>query len=162
MTADPKRLKELFLGAAEIPSPAERAALLDRECGDDAELRQGIEALLQAHDRPGSFLEQAQPVATVDMPGLTEAAGTIIGRYKLLQKLGEGGMGTVYLAEQEQPVKRRVALKIIKPGMDSAHVLARFEAERQALAMMEHTNIARVLEAGATAAGRHRHRSDHR
>jgi serine/threonine protein kinase len=156
MAIDPQRLKELFLAAAEIGSPAERAAFLDRECGSDAELRQRLGALLQAHDDSGGFLAQpaGDPRATVD-PASSEAeaadkVGSVLGPYKLLQKLGEGGMGSVWVAEQQQPVKRRVALKVIKPGLDSAQVLHRFEAERQALAMMDHTNIAKVFDAGTT------------
>src|SRR5207237_3027258 len=135
---------------------------LDEACAGDLALRRRVEALLQAHDAAGSFLHPpaAEGEATSDVPPgrwidpalgrglpttpqLTEGPGSRIGPYKLLQELGEGGMGTVFLAEQEQPVKRRVALKIIKAGMDSARVLARFEAERQALAMMDHPNIAR-------------------
>src|SRR5439155_7264704 len=91
---------------------------------------------------------------TIPGPGIREGPGSVIGPYKLLQELGEGGMGVVYMAEQEQPLRRRVALKIIKPGMDSAQVSARFEAERQALALMDHQNIAKVLDAGATESGR--------
>jgi serine/threonine protein kinase/Tfp pilus assembly protein PilF len=160
MTVDPRRLKELFLSAAEIESPAERAAFLERECGADAELRRKLEAVLHAHDDSGGFLA---PAPTVDSepvndestpPGSSDAAGDIIGPYKLLQKLGEGGMGAVWVAEQHQPVKRRVALKLIKPGMDSAQVLRRFEAERQALALMDHTSIAKVFDAGTTTQGR--------
>src|SRR5207249_1261378 len=95
-----------------------------------------------------------KPGATVDEPSVAERPGAVIGPYKVLQRLGEGGMGTVYLAEQTQPVQRKVALKVVKAGLDSAHVVARFEQERQALAVMDHPNIARVLDAGATDAGR--------
>src|SRR5207302_5300136 len=102
-----------------------------------------------AHEQAGSFLRNA-PAATVIQPPVAGGPGTIIGPYKLLQQIGEGGMGTVYMAEQTEPVRRMVALKIIKPGMDSAQVIARFEAERQALALMDHPNIARVLDAGTT------------
>ncbi len=111
---------------------------------------------MRAHDEPGSFLRSRPggPGATVDEPSVTEKPGTVIGPYKLLQQIGEGGMGVVYMAEQQQPVRRKVALKIIKPGMDSAQVIARFEAERQALAMMDHQNIAKVFDAGTTARGR--------
>jgi WD40 repeat protein/serine/threonine protein kinase len=164
MPVDPKRLKELFLAASEMPSPDERAALLERECGTDVELRRRLEVLLRAHDESGGFLAQPAeaPVATVDSaaeevagePTGGEAVGDVIGPYKLLQKLGEGGMGTVWVAEQQRPVKRRVALKVIKPGLDSAQVLRRFEAERQALALMDHTNIAKVFDAGTTESGR--------
>jgi serine/threonine protein kinase len=159
MATDPKRVQAVFLAAAQA---ADRADFLNRECSDNAELRRLVEALLRDRDQVDSSPEQpdAPPGPTVDSPpapqprGLSEAVGSVIGPYKLLQQLGEGGMGTVFLGEQEQPVKRRVALKIIKPGMDSAHVLARFEAERQALALMDHPNIARVLDAGATDGGR--------
>ena len=96
----------------------------------------------------------ARPPATVDRPPITEKPGTVIGPYKLMQQIGEGGMGVVYMAEQQQPVRRKVALKIIKPGMDSRQVIARFEAERQALALMDHPNIAKVLDAGTTDSGR--------
>jgi serine/threonine protein kinase/tetratricopeptide (TPR) repeat protein len=158
MTVDPRRLKELFLAAAELASAAERAAFLDQQCGTDAELRRRLEALLRAHDDSGGFLAAAQPDLgpTVDPAPreVGEAVGTRIGPYKLLQKLGEGGMGAVWVAEQHQPVQRRVALKVIKAGLDSARVLARFEAERQALALMDHPHIARILDAGATEQGR--------
>jgi WD40 repeat protein/serine/threonine protein kinase len=133
-------------------SPERRAAYLDQACGSNYALRREVESLLQAHDEPGSFLQDrlAQQSATVDGPTSTETPGTVIGPYKLLQQIGEGGMGAVYMAEQTEPVRRRVALKIIKPGMDSRQVVARFEAERQALAMMDHQNIAKVLDAGYT------------
>jgi WD40 repeat protein/serine/threonine protein kinase len=163
MPVDAKRLKELFLTASEMPSAAERAAFLDRECGTDGELRGRLEALLGAHDDSDGILAQEAggPGATVDpAPGTPgredggEAVGTLVGPYKLLQKLGEGGMGTVWVAEQQRPVKRRVALKVVKPGLDSAQVLRRFEAERQALALMDHTHIAKVFDAGTTDSGR--------
>jgi tetratricopeptide (TPR) repeat protein/serine/threonine protein kinase len=153
-TWDP-RANALFLKALEMPSAAERQEYLDGACAGDAALRAEVEALLEASAQAGSFLESpaAAPLATVDEP-VSERLGTVIGPYKLLQQLGEGGMGTVFLAEQTQPVQRKVALKIIKPGMDSRQVIARFEAERQALALMDHPNIARVLDAGTTATGR--------
>ncbi len=160
MALDPQRLKELFLSAAEIESPADRAAFLERECGNDTELRCKLEALLHAHDHSGSFLAPgptSDPTPTGDEQPHAEssdAPGDVIGPFKLLQKLGEGGMGAVWVAEQRQPVKRRVALKLIKPGMDSAQVLHRFEAERQALALMDHTSIAKVFDAGTTTQGR--------
>jgi WD40 repeat protein/serine/threonine protein kinase len=154
MSSDSKRVQAVFLAAVEQPA-AERIALLERECGADAELRRRVEALLQAHDQPGSLLEApaADLVATVDEP-IAERPGTVLGPYKLLQEIGEGGMGTVFMAEQTQPLQRKVALKIIKPGMDSRPVIARFEAERQALALMDHPHIARVLDAGTTDSGR--------
>jgi eukaryotic-like serine/threonine-protein kinase len=170
MPAEPNQVKAIFCAALEKSSPAERAVYLAAACGDDAELRQRVEVLLAAHDRPGSFLDHppaVPPAETSDAAparaGVAdatvgyqppEAAGTVIGPYKLLQQLGEGGMGTVFLAEQRHPVVRKVALKVIKAGLDSAHVIARFEQERQALALMDHPNIARVLDAGATEFGR--------
>src|SRR6476659_2864835 len=135
--------KTIFLDAAEIASPTERAAFLERSCGNDQQLRAAVEALLLSHQRSQGMLD------TANAP-LAEHPGTIIGPYKLLQQIGEGGMGTVFMAEQMQPVQRKVALKVIKPGMDSRQVIARFEAERQALAMMDHVNIARVFDGGTT------------
>jgi hypothetical protein len=126
----------------------------DRPRQDAPDVRARVDALLPIRHKSGEPLKHADPTpsATWDAPGPLEAAGTTIGPYKLLQQIGEGGMGTVYMAEQTEPVRRRVALKIIKPGMDSRQVIARFEAERQALAMMDHQNIARVLDAGTTGA----------
>src|SRR5262245_56524688 len=139
----------IFQAARKIDDPASRQAYLDQSCGENRALRERLEALLHVHDHEQGFLlsppTDASITATVDVPPMAEGPGTVIGPYKLLQPLGEGGMGTVYLAEQGQPIRRRVALKIIKPGMDSAQVIARFEAERQALALMDHPNIARVL-----------------
>ncbi len=166
MPADPQRIQSIFLAAIEAADPTARAALLARECGDDAELRQRVEVLLLAHDRSGSFLDKpAVEAMTTDEPAgqwidrdapltVTEQPGMRVGRYKLLQKIGEGGMGVVYMAEQQEPVRRMVALKIIKPGMDSDAVVARFEAERQALALMDHQNIARVFDGSTTESGR--------
>ena len=155
MAVDFDRLMALFSEATEQHPPEEWDAFLDRACGDDRELHRQLQQLLAAHVHGGSLLDKgpiaAQP--TITQP-LTDAAGTVIGPYKLLQKIGEGGMGVVYMAEQTDPVERRVALKIIKPGLDTRQVIARFEAERQALAMMDHPNIAKVLDAGATEAGR--------
>src|SRR5256884_5713377 len=157
---NPSREEALFTLAVETPA-AERAAFLDRECSGDAELRQRIAALLGAHAKAGEFLTGPPAelpaktfVITTAMVPVTEKAGDRIGRYKLLQQIGEGGCGVVYMAEQEEPVRRRVALKVIKLGMDTKSVMARFEAERQALALMDHPNIARVLDAGATETGR--------
>ena len=149
----------MFLGALERTDPAERAAFLDAGCGTDSALRRRLEALLRAQGEIGTFLEQPAaarngPTGTVIITAITEQPGDRIGRYKLLQKIGEGGGGVVYMAEQEEPFRRRVALKIIKLGMDTRQVIARFEAERQALALMDHPNIAKVLDAGATATGR--------
>ncbi|HMC67496.1 MAG TPA: serine/threonine-protein kinase [Gemmataceae bacterium] len=144
------RLESLFAAALQKPS-ADRAAYLDQACADDPALRQRVEALLRAQEAAGSFLESPAPamVATVDDP-ITERPGTVIGPYKLLEQIGEGGFGVVFMAEQTHPVRRKVALKVIKPGMDSRQVIARFEAERQALAIMDHPNIAKVLDAGTT------------
>ncbi len=129
---------------------------LNGACAGRPDLRASIEGLLRAHADAGSFL--ASPIvesqATLPLPRIAEEPGTVIGPYKLLQQIGEGGMGVVFMAEQAQPIQRMVALKIIKPGMDTRQVIARFEAERQALAMMDHPNIARVIDAGATASGR--------
>ena len=138
---------------------AERDAFLDRECGGDAALRRRLELLLEAHERPHTALDvpaAAVPTAKQVPPGAPndDAVGQTIGRYKLMEKIGEGGWGVVYVAEQSEPVRRRVALKVIKLGMDTKEVVARFESERQALAMMDHPNIAKVLDGGATEAGR--------
>src|SRR5262249_25262988 len=124
-------------------------------CGADEALRNEVDELLKHQEQLGSFLQApaGAPAATLLEP-LHETLGTVIGLYKLLQQIGEGGMGTVYMAEQSQPVQRKVALKLVKAGMDSRQVIARFEAERQALALMDHPNIAKVLDAGATESGR--------
>jgi eukaryotic-like serine/threonine-protein kinase len=174
--------KAVFDHAHEMDSPAERKAYLDEVCADSPEVRRQVEALLQAYEAAGSRFLNSPPVAlsftgpylpgrdaagpssvvepeTVDtLPPVApsvpaEGPGVQIGPYRLVEKLGEGGMGAVYLAEQEQPIRRRVALKIIRPGMDSAEVVARFEMERQALTLMDHVNIARVFDAGSTATG---------
>jgi serine/threonine protein kinase/Tfp pilus assembly protein PilF len=147
--------REIFDAALAFADPAQRSAYLDQACSGDAARRRQIEGLLDMHAQLGSFLESPAVAEgmTVDQPASPERPGTVIGLYKLLQQIGEGGMGTVWMAEQTQPVQRKVALKVIKPGMDSRQVVARFEAERQALAMMDHVNIARVLDAGATASG---------
>jgi serine/threonine protein kinase len=131
-----------------------RPAFLEAACGRDVELRASVEALLRAHTESGEFLEQppAEIKAQNALPG--EKVGDSVGRYKLLQQIGEGGCGVVFMAEQQEPVRRKVAVKIVKPGMDTKTVIARFEAERQALALMDHPNIARVLDAGATETGR--------
>ena len=156
MTASSNSEETIFGHALDLPA-AGRSAYLDQVCGDDLALRSRVEALLRAHDEAGDLLDAA-PGGTIRAALATplpeEKPGTLIGRYKLLQKIGEGGCGVVYLAEQEEPVRRRVALKVIKLGMDTKEVIARFEAERQALALMDHPNIARVLDAGATEHGR--------
>src|SRR5215472_14725225 len=145
----------IFKAAAKLP-PDRRAAYLDQACGSDAALRAEIESLLHAHDNSGSFLDDvpAAPDPTENYQPIAERPGTVIGPYKLMEQIGEGGFGLVFIAEQQHPIRRKVPLKIIKPGMDSRDVIARFEAERQALALMDHPNIARVLEAGATDSGR--------
>ena len=158
MTPDAQREAALFQAAAQL-SGADRAAFLDRACGGDSALRRRLEELLAAHDQPEGALADAAPAASgtmkiefTDAPD--ETVGQRIGRYKILEKVGEGGCGVVYVAEQTEPVRRRVALKVIKLGMDTKQVVARFEAERQALAMMDHPNIAKVLDAGSTETGR--------
>jgi eukaryotic-like serine/threonine-protein kinase len=158
MPAPPKSEKEIFYEALDRPDSAERSAFLEEACAGDLERRRRIEALLAAHAEAGEFLkgepgppEEAGPIPKTP---IAEGPGSDIGRYHLLQKIGEGGFGVVYMAEQREPVKRRVALKIIKLGMDTKQVVGRFEAERQALAMMDHPNIAKVFDAGATETGR--------
>jgi serine/threonine protein kinase/tetratricopeptide (TPR) repeat protein len=145
--------EEIFHHALELGDANARAAYLTSACAGEPDLRAQVQQLLAAHEAPIGFLS-AKPEATSKIATSVEALGSRIGRYKLLQKIGEGGMGVVYMAEQEEPVRRRVALKIIKLGMDTRSVVARFEAERQALAMMDHPNIARVLDGGATDTGR--------
>jgi serine/threonine protein kinase/Flp pilus assembly protein TadD len=155
MSAPQGAAKRIFLDALEIPSLCQRQKYLAAECGGDAVLRREVEALLAHHGGMGSFLESpAAALAGADGERLREGPGTIIGPYKLMEQIGEGGMGLVFVAEQQQPVRRKVALKVIKPGMDTRQVVARFEAERQALALMDHPNIARVFDAGATESGR--------
>jgi tetratricopeptide (TPR) repeat protein len=146
--------KSIFLAAVEIASDVERAAFIQQACLDNPQLRAEVDALLRAHAKPQPLLDAAPtPGPTIDEP-ISERPGTIIGPYKLLEQLGEGGFGVVFMAEQTQPIRRRVALKVIKPGMDSRQVIARFEAERQALALMDHPNIAHVFDGDATDSGR--------
>jgi eukaryotic-like serine/threonine-protein kinase len=149
--------ESLFAGAVALP-PEERGAYLDRECAGDPALRDRLLALLRAHDCAGNVIDRpvnGDPDQTAGYVATSEQPGTIIaGRYKLLEEIGEGGMGTVWAAEQTTPVRRKVALKLIKAGMDSRSVLARFNAERQALALMDHPNIAKVLDGGLTESGR--------
>ena len=136
----------------EIAEFEERRRFVEQACGDDEELKERLRELIDNYFRAGSFLES--PAAgfanTIDLTVSPEGPGTMVGPYKLLQQIGEGGMGTVYMAEQTQPVQRKVALKLMRSGLDSRQVLARFEAERQALALMDHPNIAKVLDAGST------------
>jgi eukaryotic-like serine/threonine-protein kinase len=151
MAADPQQIRAIFLDAVEN-HPADRwPAFLDAACDADSELRQRVEMLLRAHEQTNSLLDAPDrgPGTTVDEP-VRESPGTVIGPYKLIEQIGEGGMGTVWMAQQTEPVKRLVAVKLIKAGMDSKAVIARFEAERQALALMDHPNIAKVLDAGTT------------
>ena len=156
-------VEAIFAGAIQRSDPAARVAFVAAACGDDARLRVRVAALLRAHDdaASGFLAATADPSAAAAIgPRPADAApvgvgpGSMVGRYKLLEQIGEGGFGVVYMAEQSVPVRRRVAVKVIKAGMDSRSVVARFEAERQALALMDHPNIARVLDAGATDAGR--------
>src|SRR5579863_6355377 len=159
MTEDSERELTVFGDARRLP-PEQRAAFLDQACAGDTALRQRLEELLRAGDEAGGFLEKPAAVppglAGAARPPLvpTEKSGDQIGRYKLLQQIGEGGCGVVYMAEQQEPIRRQVALKVIKLGMDTKNVIARFDAERQALAMMDHPNIAKVFDAGATETGR--------
>jgi Tol biopolymer transport system component/tetratricopeptide (TPR) repeat protein len=156
MGVDPNQAKSIFLSAIEGRTPEEWGAYLDEVCRGDVELRQRVEALLAAHQGTDRLLDEpgAALIGSPDVAEPMEAPGTVIGRYKLLEKIGEGGMAVVYMAEQEEPIRRRVALKIIKLGMDTRQVIARFEAERQALALMDHPCIAKVLDAGSTETGR--------
>ena len=156
MTDQASAAETIFLASLEKTTPQQRAEYVESACAEDPELLRRVRELLACHEDVQGPLD-APPSGlggTLDFPQPSERIGEIIGPYKLLQKLGEGGMGTVWVAEQAEPVKRRVALKLIKAGMDSAQVLRRFEAERQALALMDHQNIAKVLDAGATPQGR--------
>ncbi|HSQ58364.1 MAG TPA: serine/threonine-protein kinase, partial [Gemmata sp.] len=170
MNAPQPSLDSIFCTAIEIPAPEERAEYIARVCGDNQGMREQVERLVAAHFRAADFLDSpAEPhpagarletheYQTLPEPTTASTApqvgAMVAGRYKLLEAIGDGGMGTVWLAEQTEPVRRKVALKLIKPGMDSRQVLARFEAERQALALMDHPNIAKVLDAGTTPDGR--------
>jgi WD40 repeat protein/tetratricopeptide (TPR) repeat protein/tRNA A-37 threonylcarbamoyl transferase component Bud32 len=156
MGNEPIDIKSIFSEALQKKDAQVQAAYLDKACGNDIQLRAKVEALLRAHQQAGDFLEAPAFGAdvTLDNALKIEGPGTRIGRYELLELIGEGGMGLVYLAEQKEPVKRRVALKIIKPGMDSKQVIARFEAERQALALLDHPNIAHIFDADTTETGR--------
>jgi hypothetical protein len=144
----------IFNAALAIQGADERSAYLQKVCGSDSALLDRLRALLTAHTSAQTFLEHAASSLqlTLDAPALLEGPGTTIDRYKLLEKIGEGGMAVVYMAEQQHPIRRRVALKIIKLGMDTKQVIARFEAERQALALMDHPNIAQVFDGSWSAA----------
>ena len=146
--------RSIFLAVLDIEDPEQRSAYLDQACVGNPVLRMEVEQLLKAHEQPGRFMERpaSAPVATVD-EAVAERPGMMIGPYKLMEEIGAGGFGLVFVAEQQQPVRRKVALKVIKPGMDSRAVLQRFEQERQALALMDHPNIAKVLDAGLTPTG---------
>src|SRR5712692_8522539 len=149
--------ESLFLAALEKHTPAERQAVLEEACGADAALHARVQMLLEADARARGILDRpvaAGPEQTRAYIPSEQPGAVIAGRYKLLEAIGEGGMGAVWVAEQTQPVRRKVALKLIKAGMDSKSVLARFEAERQALAVMDHPNIAKVHDGGLTETGR--------
>jgi serine/threonine protein kinase len=161
MNADPKPAKAIFLEAVERHAPDQWPVFLDRACAGQPDLRGRVEMLLEAHREVGTCQHgelaegtDPSPVATADEPPVREQPGEVIGPYKLLEQIGEGGFGVVFVAEQTQPVRRKVALKVLKPGMDTKQVVARFEAERQALAIMDHPHIAKVFDGGATASGR--------
>ena len=151
MSADAQKVEEIFTRALEFDEPELRHACVRDACGGEQELFDRVNRLLQRHEHAEGAFPTEPPASTAKGP-ISEGPGSMIGRYKLLQQLGEGGCGVVYMAEQEEPVRRRVAIKIIKLGMDTRQVVARFEAERQALAMMDHPNIAKVFDAGATGA----------
>jgi serine/threonine protein kinase len=155
MSADPLKARAIFLEAVEKQAPDQWSAFLDEACGQDKELRLRVDVLLQGHAQANSLLDApgSNFVATIDEP-IAERPGSVVASYKLMEQIGEGGMGLVFVAEQQHPVRRKVALKVIKPGMDTRQVVARFEAERQALALMDHPNIAKVHDGGETASGR--------
>src|SRR5262245_35924082 len=155
MTVQPLDEEAIFHAARAISSPEARAKYLEEVCGDNDLLRVRVVQLLKVYAVEKSFeVMPSALLATISHQPLTEKPGTFIGPYKLMEKIGEGGFGLVFVAEQHQPVRRKVALKIIKPGMDTREVIARFDAERQALAMMDHPHIAKVLDAGMTETGR--------
>jgi serine/threonine protein kinase/tetratricopeptide (TPR) repeat protein len=151
----PPGVMAIFDKALDIALPTERQAYLDKVCAGRPEIRQQVEALLAAYEKSGGSREllPSGHAATLDAP-LLEGPGTIIGPYKLQEEIGHGGFGVVFMAEQKEPIRRKVALKVLKPGMDTKEVVARFEAERQALALMDHANIAKVFDAGQTTTGR--------
>ena len=143
MTTNEADAERIFLNAVDNYSPEKWNSFLQQVCGEDPKLLRRVKQLLAAHSTANSLLEALPAVATLDLNGPVERPGMQIGRYKLLEKIGEGGMGVVYMAEQREPVRRTVALKVIKPGMDTHQVVARFEAERQSLALMNHPNNGR-------------------
>jgi serine/threonine protein kinase/tetratricopeptide (TPR) repeat protein len=183
MQSATQSIESILAAAVDIASEAERGQFVDQACAGDAELQRRVQQLIENHFQAGNFLESpaatlpslagesaaggagaagegragvaaAGAGLTVDEPSTTERPGTLVGPYKLLEQIGEGGFGIVFMAEQQHPLRRKVAVKVLKPGMDSRQVIARFEAERQALALMDHPNIARVLDAGQTNGGR--------
>src|SRR5262245_32428604 len=170
MTTWHPRSNDLFLRALVLRLPGERQKYLEAACAEDVELRAEVESLLDANARAGGFLEspafcahssilatQSDVLGTgggVERSRIAEGVGAVIGPYKLLEQIGEGGFGVVFMADQTRPVRRKVALKILKPGMDTQQVVARFEAERQALAIMDHPHIAHVYDGGETVSGR--------
>ncbi len=156
VSTDFAKMQEVFLAAVEEHPPDRWDEYLDEACAGDADLRAELARLLQAHAQEGSLPGRAALGIdrTAIYQALAEGPGTVIGPYRLLEQIGEGGFGVVYIAEQQQPVRRKVALKVLKPGMDTRQVVARFEAERQALALMDHPHIARILDGGETASGR--------
>ncbi|HMF17632.1 MAG TPA: serine/threonine-protein kinase, partial [Gemmataceae bacterium] len=152
-------LESIFAAAVGISSEAERRRFVEEACADDTQLKLRVEEMVEDHFRAGNFLEpptagDADFRSLGNFGSLAERPGSIIGNYKLLEQIGEGGFGIVFIAEQQEPIRRKVALKVLKPGMDSRQVIARFEAERQALALMDHPNIAKVLDADQTESGR--------
>src|SRR4051794_20623118 len=157
MSNESRTAKGIFVELVSNVPTAEWDTRLEQACQGNDELQNRVRALLHAHAWPGGFLEHpavATDASVIDESPISERPGTIIGSYTLSQQIGEGGMGVVFMAEQTEPIRRTVALKIIKPGMDTRQIIARFEAERQALALMDHPNIARVLDAGTTESGR--------
>ncbi len=155
MSENEARAKSIFLDAVEKHARSQWPEFLDRAC-DNIEVRRRAEVLLEAHAKAGTFLDRgvSRSAAALDADLITERPGVVLGNYTLIDVIGEGGMGLVFVAEQHEPVRRKVALKIIKPGMDTRNVIARFAAERQTLALMNHPNIAQVFDAGATESGR--------
>jgi len=156
MASGDSELDRIFSTALTCPTPEALGEFLDHACEGAPETRSRVEALILAHEKSGDFLDEpaVHPEQAPAEEAPTEVPGSRVGPYRILERLGEGGFGVVYLAQQEEPVRRQVALKVIKLGMDTRQVIARFEAERQTLALTDHPNIARVLDAGATEAGR--------
>jgi hypothetical protein len=155
MANAPSELRDIFCEAMDYKTSHERSQYLDKSCRGKPELRARVEALLRAHGEASRFLQETPGQSAADSDKTShEVPGTILGPYRLLEQIGEGGFGLVFLAEQQHPVRRQVAIKVLKPGMDSRQVIARFEAERQALALMDHPNIAKFFDAGTTEARR--------